>query len=80
MKNGKTRTELPVGFLFSNSKRTIEIENQGLAGGRGELSFEVVMKYIINNFEATTSVQNITEDIIKRGIPIKRETVNRYEI
>ena len=28
MDNSKTKTELPVGFLFSNSKRTIEIENQ----------------------------------------------------
>ena len=34
MDNSKTKTELPVGFLFSNSKRTIEIENQGLTGGR----------------------------------------------
>ena len=45
---------------------------------RNRTAFEVVMKYIINNFGATTSVQNITEDIIKSGIPIKRETVNRY--
>lgn len=33
MDKGKAKTELPVGFLFSNSKRTIEIENQGLTGG-----------------------------------------------
>ncbi len=45
---------------------------------RNSTAFEVVMKYIINNFGATTSVQNITDDIIKSGIPIKRETVNRY--
>ncbi len=36
------------------------------------------MDYIINNFGATTSVNNIVEDLAKNGITVKRETVNRY--
>lgn len=40
--------------------------------------FESVMKYIVNNFGATTSIQNIVDDFAKNGVNIKRETVNRY--
>lgn len=40
--------------------------------------FDAVLRYIINNFGATTSVQNIVDDFKKNGISIKRETVNRY--
>ncbi len=36
------------------------------------------MRYVVNNFGSTTSIQNITDDIIKKGLKIKRETVNRY--
>jgi predicted AAA+ superfamily ATPase len=45
---------------------------------RNRATFEAIMKYVINNFGSTTSIQNITDDIIKKGIKIKRETVNRY--
>ena len=45
---------------------------------RHRATFEAIMKYVINNFGSTTSIQNITDDIIKKGIKIKRETVNRY--
>lgn len=40
--------------------------------------FESIMKYIVNNFGATTSIQNIVDDFAKNGVNIKRETVNRY--
>lgn len=40
--------------------------------------FETVQKYIFNNFGATTSLINIIEDLHKKGINLKRETLNRY--
>ena len=45
---------------------------------RNRVTFEAIMKYIINNFGSSTSIQNITDDVLKKGIKIKRETVNRY--
>ena len=45
---------------------------------RNRSIFDAVLRYIINNFGATTSVQNIVDDFKKNGISIKRETVNRY--
>ena len=51
-------------------KKRIQIRNRA--------TFEAIMKYIINNFGSTTSIQNITDDVLKKGIKIKRETVNRY--
>lgn len=40
--------------------------------------FDIVQKYIFNNFGATTSLTNIIEDLHNKGINIKRETLNRY--
>jgi len=51
-------------------KKRIQIRNRA--------TFDAIMKYIINNFGSTTSIQNITDDVLKKGIKIKRETVNRY--
>ena len=51
-------------------KKRIQIRNRA--------TFEAIMKYLINNFGAATSIRNITDDIIKKGIKIKRETVDRY--
>ena len=45
---------------------------------RNRSILDAVLRYIINNFGATTSVQNIVDDFKKNGISIKRETVNRY--
>lgn len=45
---------------------------------RNRTVFDAVLKYVINNFGSTTSIQNIVDDFKKNGIPIKRETVNRY--
>ncbi len=40
--------------------------------------FEIVQRYIINNFGATLSLTNILNDLKKAGCPIKRETLKRY--
>jgi len=51
-------------------KKRVKIKNRSV--------FETIMKYVINNFGATTSIRNIVEDMVKNGVNIKRETVNRY--
>lgn len=40
--------------------------------------FDSLMRYIINNYGSTTSLQNIVDDFTKNGSPIKRETVKKY--
>lgn len=40
--------------------------------------FEIVQRYIINNFGATLSLTNILNDLKKADCPIKRETLKRY--
>lgn len=39
---------------------------------RNRSSFDMIMRYFINNFGATTSVQSIVEDLKKQGNPIKK--------
>ena len=51
-------------------KRRIKIRNRS--------TFDAVMKYIINNYGSTTSIQNIVDDFAKNKNNIKRETVQRY--
>ena len=51
-------------------KRRIKIRNRA--------AFDAVMRYVVNNFGATTSIQNIVDDFAKTGVTIKKETVNRY--
>lgn len=41
-------------------------------------TFEVVRKYVINNFGATTSINNICDALKKNGIVITKATVSRY--
>lgn len=41
-------------------------------------AFQKVQTYLINNFGATTSLDNLLEDLGKTGVHIKRETLNRY--
>ena len=45
---------------------------------RNRSSFDMVMRYFINNFGSITSVQNIVDDLNKQGNPIKKSTINRY--
>ncbi len=51
-------------------KKRVKIRNRSV--------FESIMRYVINNFGSTTSLQNIVDDFAKKGAPIKRETVKRY--
>ena len=45
---------------------------------RNRAAFDAMLKYVINNFGSTTSLQNIADDLSKSGDPIKRDTVDRY--
>ncbi|MBR2834813.1 MAG: ATP-binding protein [Coriobacteriales bacterium] len=45
---------------------------------RNRAAFDSIMKYVVNNFGSTTSIQNIVDDFAKNGLPVKRETVTRY--
>lgn len=45
---------------------------------RNAAVFHQVQTYIINNFGATASLNNIRSDLRKNGCNIKRETLNRY--
>lgn len=45
---------------------------------RNKSVFEAVMNYIVNNFGATTSFNNIVEDLAKNNVTVKRETVSKY--
>jgi len=40
--------------------------------------FEIVQRYIINNYGATMSLTNMMDDLHKNRCPIKRETLKRY--
>ena len=51
-------------------KRRIKIRNRA--------AFDAVMRYVVNNFGATTSIQNIVDDFAKIGTTINKETVNKY--
>ena len=41
-------------------------------------TFEIVRRYIINNFGATTSINNICDALKKSGLDIGKATVSRY--
>ena len=41
-------------------------------------TFEIVCRYIINNFGATTSINNICDELKKNGLGIGKATVSRY--
>ena len=45
---------------------------------RNRAAFESVQTYIINNFGATTSLNNILADLARQGVSMKRETLHRY--
>ncbi len=45
---------------------------------RNRAAFDLIIKYVINNFGSTTSLSNIEDDLKKSGTVIKRETINRY--
>ena len=45
---------------------------------RKKETFEVVRRYIINNFGATTSINNICDELKKNGMGIGKATVSKY--
>ena len=45
---------------------------------RNRESFEAIRQYIVNNFGATTSINNLYEDLRKNGYVISRQTLTRY--
>lgn len=45
---------------------------------RNKETFEIVRKYIINNYGATTSVNNICNSLKANGYTISKETISRY--
>lgn len=45
---------------------------------RNKITFEIVQKYIINNFGATTSLKSLKKSIEKTGTPISEATIARY--
>ena len=45
---------------------------------RNRTVFDAVMKYLISNFGATTSIGNIVDDLAKNGVKTKADTVTRY--
>ena len=51
-------------------KRRVKIKNRE--------AFDKVRNYIINNFGATTSINNIKDELAKDGLYIKRETLHKY--
>ena len=57
-------------ILEKDVRRRVQVRNMPV--------FEMVRKYITNNFGATTSLTNILADLEKQGVRIKRETLGRY--
>lgn len=45
---------------------------------RNKSTFEIVQKYIINNFGATTSLKSLKKAIEKTGTPVSEATIARY--
>ena len=45
---------------------------------RNRESFEAIRNYIINNFGATTSLNNLYKDLNKNGHNVSRQTISRY--
>ena len=45
---------------------------------RNKTSFEIVRKYIINNFGATTSLNSLCKSLHTNGVAISKATVSRY--
>ena len=67
----RTYIESVVAEIFKKDiRRRIKIRNLSV--------FQKVQTYLVNNFGATTSLDNLLDDLEKAGTHIKRETLNRY--
>ena len=64
-------TQSVISEIFEKDiRRRIKIRNKA--------SFEIVRKYIINNFGATTSLNNLCKSLQTNGVAISKATVSRY--
>lgn len=63
-------TSVITEIFAKDIKRRVKIRNVS--------AFQKVQQYLINNFGATTSLQNILDELEKNGTKIKRETLNSY--
>jgi len=67
----RTYIEGVVTEIFEKDiRRRVKIRNLSV--------FQKVQTYLINNFGATTSLENLLGELEKTGTHIKRETLNRY--
>ena len=67
----RTYIEGVVAEIFEKDiRRRVKIRNLSV--------FQKVQTYLINNFGATTSLENILGELEKTGTHIKRETLNKY--
>lgn len=57
-------------ILEKDVRRRVQVRNMS--------AFERVSTYIINNFGATTSLENVRVDLLRQGVNIKLETLARY--
>ena len=71
MEDKRSYTKSVVEEIFEKDiQRRVKIRNRE--------SFEAIRNYMINNFGATTSVNNLYEDLQKSGQSISRQTLARY--
>lgn len=71
LEDKRSYTESVVNEIFEKDiRRRLKVRNRE--------SFEAVRQYLINNFGATTSINNLYKDLQKRGQTISRTTLTRY--
>ena len=71
LKDKRTYTESVVEEIFKKDiRKRVKIRNKE--------SFESVRRYLINNFGATFSINNLHEELLKNGQHISRQTLVRY--
>lgn len=71
LQDKKTYISSVISEIFEKDiKRRVKIRNVS--------AFQKVQQYLINNFGATTSLQNMLDELEKAGTKIKRETLNTY--
>lgn len=71
MTDKRTYVQSVINEIFEKDiKKRIKLRNAEV--------FEKIRDYMINNFGATTSISNISDELKKDGICVKRETLDRY--
>ena len=71
MTDKRTYVQSVINEIFEKDiKKRIKLRNAEV--------FEKIRDYMINNFGATTSISNISDELKKDGICVERETLERY--